>query len=87
MALVRKEVSGFEVDEIEALVALRGLQIILHLGIPSLILECDSLSIIEAVNPGGSNHTTLGSLRFQVLWYKAAHLLARHAMLMEDTIQ
>lgn len=48
-AWCRKEFGLFEVNEIEALVALRELQMILHLSFSSLILERDYLFIIEAI--------------------------------------
>lgn len=43
MALSGREVCEFELDGIEALVAIRGLQMVLHLGIRGLILEGDSI--------------------------------------------
>ncbi|KAG7960287.1 hypothetical protein I3843_10G116000 [Carya illinoinensis] len=48
MALSRKELSIHVVEDIEALAALRGLQLISHMGISHLILEEDSLAMVEA---------------------------------------
>lgn len=58
-----REVGEFEVDEIESL---RGLEMILLLSIHSLILEGDSLFIIEVVNSREQNLTILGPLVIEI---------------------
>ncbi|XP_042939604.1 uncharacterized protein LOC122274655 [Carya illinoinensis] len=50
MAMARKEDEIYAVDDIDALVALQGLQMIYHIGISYLILEGDSLIIMEAIH-------------------------------------
>lgn len=49
-------------DDIEALVALSGLHMIFHLGISGLILEGDSLNVMEAVKSRALSFSTLEPL-------------------------
>lgn len=50
MAISRKGYDLYAMEDIEALVALRGLQMVLHLGILDLILEGGSVLIVEAIH-------------------------------------
>lgn len=65
-AASRKEVWDFSVDDIEALAALRGLQMILQLGYPSLQLEGDSLTVIEAIMSHEPNFMIQGPLIMEI---------------------
>ncbi|KAF5458972.1 hypothetical protein F2P56_022964 [Juglans regia] len=49
MAISRREAGTYIVEEIEALASLRELQMILHMGIPHVILEGDTLTVVEAI--------------------------------------
>lgn len=62
----RKEVGDYSVDEIEALAALRGLQMILHMGFRKLQLEGESLTIVEAISSQSRNFTSHGPLTTEV---------------------
>lgn len=49
LASSRKQHRVFDIDDIEALVALQGLQLILHLGVSHLILkgDCSNISHLD----------------------------------------
>lgn len=57
-AASRQEMGNFLVDDIEALVALRGLQMILQLGFLRVQLERDSMTIIEDIKSQEPNFTS-----------------------------
>lgn len=84
-AMSRKEVRIFEVDDIEALSALRGLQMILHLGFFGLILEGNSLTVIEALNSRASNFSKQGSLIIEIQSLLQRFKIMRFCML-EDRV-
>lgn len=77
---------------------------VLHLGFSALILEGDSLGVIDAIYSRGSDLSSQNSLILQIQlllrWLmdhevslvghegnEAAHLLARHARMIDDTVQ
>lgn len=49
-------------DDIEALTALMGLQMILNLGFSNLLLEGDSLFVIEAIGSKEPNYLRQGNI-------------------------
>lgn len=53
-------------DDIEILVVLRGLQIILPLGFPRLLLEGDFFSMIEAIRAKEPNYSRHGNVIFEI---------------------
>ncbi|KAF5464321.1 hypothetical protein F2P56_014405 [Juglans regia] len=104
LAMSRRELGIHEVEDIEALAALRGLQLISHLGISHLILEGDSLAVMEAICSRGEILDRCSILihevkkmlftfaSFEVLHVgrhgnEAAHILARQAKFVDDTLQ
>lgn len=63
---VRKKVNLLEVEDVEAMAALKGLQMILNLGISSLILEGGSLVVIDAIKSRGDNLSRQGPLIIEI---------------------
>lgn len=61
-AMSRKEVHVLEAQDVETMAALRDLQMILNLGISSLVLEGDSLVVIEAIRSREDNLSRHGPL-------------------------
>ncbi|XP_035545765.1 uncharacterized protein LOC118348330 [Juglans regia] len=55
MAMSKRELGIHKVEDIEVLAALRGLQLISHIGISHLIIEGDSLAAMEAICSRGED--------------------------------
>ena len=49
-----------EMEDIESLAALHGLQMICHMGVGVIILKSDSLNVVEALNSHSPNLSKQG---------------------------
>lgn len=62
MIATRKEYEVNDPIEIELLAVFRGLQICMHMGITNLIVESDSLLMVQAIQSGKCSLSLLGNL-------------------------
>ncbi|XXG79426.1 hypothetical protein AAC387_Pa09g0497 [Persea americana] len=62
MAMSKLESGVDSADDIEAITALRALQMVLHIAVSSIILEGDSLWVVEALKSSGTNLSRQGPL-------------------------
>lgn len=84
MAVSRRELSIYEVEDIEALAVLRELQLFSHLGISYLILKGNSLTVLEAICSRGDDQNKFSHLIHEVkmllstfLYFEVLHV-GRH---------
>ncbi|KAF5475513.1 hypothetical protein F2P56_007313 [Juglans regia] len=104
MAMSRLEEGILLVEDVEAIAALRALQFISHLGISHLILEGDSLIVVEAIQSTSivefSYSPTIREIKLLLSQFQSydilhvgrqgngiAHKMARHARVVENTLQ
>ncbi|XXG80046.1 hypothetical protein AAC387_Pa09g0995 [Persea americana] len=62
MAMTKLESGVDSADDIEAIAALKALQMVLHIGVSSIILEGVSMWVVEALKSSGTNMSRQGPL-------------------------
>ncbi|XXG47023.1 hypothetical protein AAC387_Pa02g1736 [Persea americana] len=68
MAMSKLESGVDSANYIEAITALRALQMVLYIGVSSIILGGDSMSVVEALKSSSTNMSRQGPLFEEIKW-------------------